>query len=89
MKTNRNFTGSNTSTHSTALRESALLPCATAHGKGQNTHDKKLYHVLHTAKNTRQIGVGKEAFCRVPFIGHTVKSLPSAKKQTTKNFLEN
>jgi len=48
-----------------------------------------LYHVLHTAKSTRQIGVGKKAFCRVPFIGHTVKSLPSAKKQTAKNFLEN
>ena len=38
--------------------------------------------VLHTAKDTRQIGVGKQDLCCVTFIGHTAKSLPSVKKNT-------
>jgi len=46
--------------------------------------------VLHTAKSTRQIGVGKEVFCRVPFIGHMVKEFAECQKTHGKEFfLEN
>jgi hypothetical protein len=44
------------------------------HGKGLFAHGK------------RQTGVGKEILCRVPFIGHTANSLPSAKKHSAKKF---
>jgi len=51
---------------------------------------------LHTAKplpcvahGKQQTGVGKEVLCRVPFIGYTANSLPSAKKHSAKKFSEN
>ena len=64
---------------------------AVCHGTRQRLKYPRqtICRVLHTAKGTRQIGVGKEALCRVSFIRHTGKSLPSAKKHTAKNFSEN
>jgi len=62
----------------------AICRVPEAHDKGQNTHGKKFVMCC-----TRQIGVGKEVVCRVPFIEHTAKSLPSAKKHSAKIFSEN
>ena len=54
-------------------------------------HDKSLFAhgKTFTVCCTRQTGVGKEVLCRVLFIGHIAKSLPSAKKHSAKKFLEN
>jgi len=40
---------------------------------------QSLYRVPHTAKPTRQPGIGKAGLCRVLYIGHTAKPLPCAK----------
>ena len=37
-----------------------------------------LCRVPHTAKRTRQPGIGKAGLCRVLYIGHTAKGLPCA-----------
>ena len=55
-----------------SLSESASLACARGTRQRLFYTRQSLYRVLHTANGTRQIGVGKEDFCRVPFIGHTV-----------------
>ena len=60
------------------------LPCAKSTRQRAKYTQQTICRVLHTAKGTRQIGVGKEVLCRVPFIGHTTKSLPSAKKHSAK-----
>jgi len=42
--------------------------------------------VPHTAKGTRQTGIGKASLCRVQLLGHTAKPLPSAKGDPRQNF---
>jgi hypothetical protein len=42
------------------------------------------HYQLHSAKGTRQRFRPQRRLCRVPFVGHSAKALPSAKKHSAK-----
>jgi hypothetical protein len=45
----------------------------------------KLCRVLHSAKDTRKRKYRQRGLCRVHFVGHSAKPLPSAKSRTRQN----
>jgi hypothetical protein len=60
------------------LRETATLPSI------KNTR-QSLCRVLHSAKDTRKRKYRQRRLCRVHFVGHSAKPLPSAKSRTRQN----
>jgi hypothetical protein len=47
----------------------------------------KLCRVLHSAKDTRKRKYRQRGLCRVHFVGHSAKPLPSAKSRTRQRLL--
>jgi len=56
------------------------------HTQSPKSPRQKVCRVPHTAKGTRQTGIGKASLCRVQLLGHTAKPLPSAKGDPRQNF---
>ena len=68
------------------LREATHLPCAKGTRQKPLNTRQILCRVLHTANSTRHTLAGKEAVCRVSFLGHTAKYLPCAPLGTRQIF---
>jgi hypothetical protein len=67
-----------------ALPESAPLPCVSDTRQMQFYTRQTLCRVLHSAKNARRTVHRQQPLCRVLFVGHSAKTLPSAKWHSAK-----
>ena len=72
-----------------SLRESVALPSARGTQQSPICTRQRLCRVLHSAKNTRQINRRQRRLCRVSFVGHLAKPLPSADTRQSWNRKKN
>jgi hypothetical protein len=67
------------------LQETATLPSVKNTRQSSKNTRQSLCRVLHSAKDTRKRNCRHRALCRVHFVGHSAKPLPSAKCRTRQN----
>jgi hypothetical protein len=63
-----------------ALRETVNLPSVKNTRQNSKNTRQRLCRVLHSAKDTRKRDCRQRVLCRVHFVGHSAKLLPSAKR---------